>query len=121
MSHERHEPQQMEDELPMGKLLKVAAAALIIGTLGVAWAWGEWRYVLHQSQPNGMPALPQAIGAAEQGVVFQRPFDQLRASADLELRERQQLESFGWADRSRGLVHVPIGMAIDEIVRRHGR
>ncbi|MGC4123211.1 MAG: hypothetical protein QM765_53330 [Myxococcales bacterium] len=121
MSLERRQPQQMEDELPMGKLLKVAVASLLIGALGVVGAWGEWRSMLHASQPGGPPALPQTLGAPEQGLVFQRTFDQLRTAEDLAQRERRQLDSFGWADRSRGVVHVPIDVAIDELVRRNRR
>ena len=115
-------PKQMDDELPMGKLLKVAAAALFVGLLGVLWAWGEWRYVARQSEPQPREAqelLPQTIGAAEQGIVFQRPFDQLRTTSELDRVAKERLESYGWADRSRGLVHVPIGEAMDELVRRN--
>ncbi len=118
MSHERPEPRQMEDELPMGRLLRVTAVALVISALAVLWAWGQWRFMVRQSQPSGPPPLPLALGAAEQGVVFLRPFDQLRVAEDLADRERKRLDSFGWSDRSKGLVHVPIGLAIDELVRR---
>lgn len=35
-----------------------------------------------------------------------------------ERRARQRLESYGWADESRGIAHVPIDLAIDRLVEQ---
>lgn len=118
MSHETPGPRpaQMDDELPMARLLRVAAVAIAVGLFGVGWAYGQWKLTVRIDQPHGPPPLPARIGAAEQGVVFQHPFDQLRDGLDLRESERRRLGSYGWVDRARGVVHVPIDVAIDQLL-----
>ena len=50
-----------------------------------------------------------------------RPQLQLNTAADLlRFREEneQQLDSYGWVDRSKGIAHIPIGQAMQDVAAR---
>jgi len=116
MSHESPDPpvRQMEDDLPTARLIWVAAITLLIFALGVVWAYGEWVYSLRADVPHGEAPLPAQIGEAQQGIVFQQPFDQLQEAQAARRAAEQRLGSYGWADRDRGLIHIPIGEAMQQ-------
>ena len=91
-------------------------------TLVVAWA-GMWWLLGYfgRVQPLGPSATP-----------FQRPEERqlpplprLQVEPVLELNEarnqqRSELDTYGWVDRSHGIVHIPIDRAMDLILERGG-
>jgi hypothetical protein len=40
--------------------------------------------------------------------------------AELHAREDNLLNQYGWVDRNKGIVHIPIDQAIDQVAARHG-
>lgn len=77
----------------------------------------------------GMFALASRKGAAAQGV-FERPdpaaevsnvsselFRRPAAGELLKQRQQKQLQRYGWVDRPRGVVRVPIDVAMDLVAK----
>jgi hypothetical protein len=56
------------------------------------------------------------IGKAEIGIVDQTPFETTRGAAQYRREALQRLNSYGWVDPQRGLIHVPIDKAIDQLL-----
>lgn len=63
-------------------------------------------------RPGGV--LPTATVAPLQARLQVRPQDHQR----LQTQWEQRLQSYGWIDRDAGIVHIPIGRAIDLVVER---
>lgn len=79
---------------------------LISGGLGV-WAWGMWRARAGILRPQGFfernLGAPHEVQGVEQAVfVLQGKGTALREAQEASLRQ------YGWADRDRGLVSIPI-------------
>jgi hypothetical protein len=58
-----------------------------------------------------IPTPPHEVGR-----VFQRPFALEKTNQQLKLEQRKHLSSYGWVDRDRQLIHIPIDQAIDQLV-----
>lgn len=90
--------------------------------LVVVWAGMLWlmRYFGHV-QSTGSPATPFA--QLETSRYPPLPRLQVHPVEDLDLVRAQQgsaLESYGWVDRSQGIVHIPIERAMELILERGG-
>lgn len=102
------EPIPPEDEaLPVGKIVIAAACAVAIFTVAVAIAW--WMSLA--GTPSSIPHF-----SAEVGNVDQRPFALETTAQQLQLDQRQRLSSYGWVDRTRNTIHIPIDVAIERLV-----
>jgi hypothetical protein len=67
--------------------------------------------------PDGPPAWPSEIGRNKIGIVEQRIFELAVEPAELKRRQLERLHGWGWADRPAGIVHMPIGEAMDRVAR----
>jgi hypothetical protein len=87
-------------------------------TLVLAWAASKWIFdYFGRVQQLGPPATPFEQGRALPPL----PQLQVRPVQDLEqLREKEggSLDSYGWVDRGRGIVHIPIDRAMDLLLER---
>jgi hypothetical protein len=100
----------------------LAVAAAFVGTLvfgtGLALAAAALTTVgaraLRPSGIFGERALPAPDRVAD---IRQTLFDQPQSGAALRERQRRELDHFGWVDRGRGLVRLPIGAAIDLVAK----
>lgn len=107
------EPRQMPDLIPTAKITLIGIAALIIFTLGSLGSTELWKLGRNRWQPTGPPPIPKEIGQAEIGGVFQIPFDAFGGGRALRAEQKRHLESYGWMDRRRNIIHIPIDRAID--------
>jgi len=110
---------QAEEGIPWGKVLGVGIGWAILLVVSI---WIVVR-VLHarekELQPNGPDPLPVQIGQGEIGIVDQVPFDVTRALQNYRTERIDRLESWGWVDRKAGVVHMPIGEAIERVAKEH--
>jgi hypothetical protein len=84
-----------------------AVALAVIGAFTLLHAW---------AMPAGGERLQRGDGVAAPGAELQSaPQPDL---ARYRAAKRQQLESAGWVDEAGGLVHIPIGDAMDLLVQR---
>ncbi len=68
-----------------------------------------------------VPYAPLALRKATLNVVNQDLFTLDTRGYQLAQFERERLESYGWVDRSRGVIHVPIGVAMEKALAEGAR
>ncbi len=108
----RHE----DSELPFRRVFRMLVASVgvtVASIAAAAWLLPRLGGGFHDYDEHDPPLPPDA---AKLGIYY----DSIRDTADGERRhaaERRALESYGWVDRERGVVHVPIDAAIDMALR----
>jgi hypothetical protein len=112
---------QAEEAIHWSKVLGVGIGALIAFTIAV-WITARFMQTRERMlQPNGPDPVPRQIGQGEIGIVDQVPFDVARAAAQYRRERLERLGSWGWVDRKRGIVHMPVEKAMDAVVAEHAR
>ena len=75
--------------------------------------------------PPAVPGTYEAAGEAgiiERGMLVERRDD--KANGEIQQLKRSQdaqLQTYGWTDRPRGLIRIPIGQAMDQVVNSYGQ
>jgi hypothetical protein len=106
----------VSDELPIGRIVGVGAAALALFIASCVWVYGEIR--VRQHDLGGRAPTPLLVGREEIGIVNQRPFALTQNAADLRREQRRRLETYGWVDPAHQLIHLPIERAMQLMVER---
>ncbi len=101
------------------KLIEFGAGIVALVLVALALMWLLFRYLAGQ-QPS--PAPPPAPAASRE----LPPEPRLQVSPRTELErfqasEKAILESYGWVDRTAGVVRIPIERAIELLPERQGR
>jgi hypothetical protein len=92
----------------------VASLALFAAASAVTVAWmGRARAEMNPS----WPAIPGASGQRKIGIVEQQLFENANRAQVLREEQEGRLHSYGWVDREKGLVHIPIDRAMDLTLR----
>jgi hypothetical protein len=99
-----------EDRIPTGSIIAVGVGALVIFFLG---SFVTLSYLRMREGDRPPLPVPQELGQSKVGLVEQQLFDSTnRGRKDLEAR-RERLGSYGWVDRSAGVVRLPIDRAME--------
>lgn len=106
-----------EDGINIGKIVAVGVVSLVIFALSAAAAWvileiDERRL----TETHGLAPRGAAIGQAEIGIVDVAHFDGDRRLEEWRAAKKKRLAGYGWSDRSKGIIHIPVDKAIDELV-----
>src|SRR6185369_869252 len=108
---------QNQDRIDFTKVIAVGVVSLIIFALSSWWAYTILRGERIQLTARRGDAPPPAeMGKPEIGIVDQVPFDKDHRLEVWKKDQKDRLESYGWIDRKRGLIHVPIEQAMAEVV-----
>lgn len=111
-SETRHETREAPATIPAFAIVSVFLF-VALSALGVlALLRTLWR------EP---PAPPSSFASVEKPVGPAPPHLQVNPEADLarlNQRMEKRLHSFGWVDRSAGIIHMPIDQAMDLMVKR---
>ncbi|WP_437922878.1 hypothetical protein WMF37_28075 [Sorangium sp. So ce291] len=120
-SHYRRPDVRQEDDLvPWRRILAIAFAVNVIFLVLAIWSWMILRDRQAELRPAGRSTEAMREGFQPRGVVAgvdQRIF-QRKASGEegfgkmLNRRKHEELSRFGWVDRERGLVQIPIEEAM---------
>jgi hypothetical protein len=113
-------PGQQRDRVHMPRVLTVAAATLLSFAVGITWAYRILIAGDPQVRGPGSTAGAHDIGRAEIGIVDQVVFEGDARLERRRQREGQQLDSYGWIDRARGIIHIPIDEAMSRVLREAG-
>jgi hypothetical protein len=108
---------QAEEAISWLKVTMVAVGAAITFTIAVLLVLRLLHVREKALQPNGPDPLPRQIGQAEIGIVDQVPFDVYRGLQSYRNERIERLESWGFVDKSKGTVHMPIEEAMDRVVK----
>jgi len=112
---------QADERIASGKVLLVGILSLLVFGGATCWSTRIWRETRVHLEPNGPIAPGAEIGKAESGIVDQPPFETLRAAERTRRDEVDRLSSYGWVDRDKGVIHVPIDKAIEQYVAEKGK
>ena len=112
---------QAEEAVATGKVLLVGIVSLIVFAGAAWWSTGIWRETRNRLEPTGPIAPGAEIGKPEIGIVDQPPFETVRTAERMRAEHLRQLQSYGWIDRDKGIIHVPIEKAIDQLVSQKGK
>jgi hypothetical protein len=108
---------QEADRIAFGTIILVAAASVVVFSLGVVWAYGILRAGGRPLRGPGSVAGAQEIGRPEIGMVDQVPFDKDHRIDQSREESVRWLESYGWVDRRHGVIHIPIDEAMERVLR----
>jgi hypothetical protein len=109
-----HGARSEDDRIATGKLVFVGVASLVAFFIASALAVG---YLRVQQGERGPIPVPPEIGQSKIGMVEQTMFElQVRGVRDRAAR-LERLSSYGWVDRSAGIVHLPIDRAMELVAQ----
>ncbi|MFN7133281.1 MAG: hypothetical protein ACK4N5_14480 [Myxococcales bacterium] len=112
---------QAEDRINYGVISAVAIVSLVIFAIGVVWAD---RIMVATADRIGEPLesrpVPKEIGRPEIGIVDQQLFNHDMRAEHMRAQKLEQLRSYGWVDRARGVAHVPVEQAMQRLVQQGG-
>lgn len=117
-----HAPSPERERIPWLVLAAVALAAMGAFAVGGLWA----AYILERrtggiDNPVGGP-LPPQLGEVESGIVDLKLFEESDRAERMRAEQRELLSGYGWVDRQRGIIRIPIteAMALVAQGRRPG-
>jgi hypothetical protein len=109
-----------EDGVNTKKIIAVGVVSLVIFAASAVVAGVILRADEAQYAARGVAAAPQHLGVDEVGLVDQVAFDGDDRIERWQADRRQRLNSYGWVDRQKGVIHIPIEEAMKEVVRQAG-
>jgi len=118
MSEHEHgaaHPPAEEDVLPSGQIYLVGVIALVVFFVGSVAAGVGMKAIQRQQNPEGPALVPHEGGQGKIGIVEQRLFEHSNMGPTWREAAHQRLDSFGWVDREKGIVHIPIDRAMDMV------
>jgi hypothetical protein len=110
MKHPPQEPNQVPSNLAVGALLGVIAA-IAIGCVS-AHAIAAWRTGELAGDPSAPAEQLQGV-PAEVNAIETLPFSVEAQGLEEHRVAASRLSSYGWIDRGRRILHVPIDVAFD--------
>ncbi len=122
-THEEHvhRVRAEEDHIATGKIVVVGVVALVVfffASVAATMALAQRRAEIW---PGGPPPPPSEAGKAKIGIVEQKHFENTTTGEDWLREQRQRLESYGWADRKAGVIHIPVERAMELELERGAR
>lgn len=111
MSHPSERFRQEPDRPDVARAVVIGLLSLAVFGFGVLAFYGILRYESDNLPPRSAPLA----GQDEIGIVNQPLFDNDLRLQSRQARDRARLESYGWIDREKKLVHIPIRRAMERI------
>ena len=105
-----------DDGVDMKKILTVGVVSLVIFAISAVIAYLIMRSDAREVASRGRPPPPSEIGRDEIGIVDQVEFSQDHRLQEWKAAKRKRLGSYGWVDRERGRVHIPIENAMEQVI-----
>jgi hypothetical protein len=111
-------PGDLEDKnLPYRKIVGVGLGSIVVFALSIIWSTALLHGAEKEMHPAGPPPLPPGVNQYEVGIVNQRMFSLDQRAAQKRLQQMNRLNTYGWQDKQAGLVHIPVDVAMDTLVK----
>ena len=107
---------QADEHVASFKIVAVGVIALIVFGAATVWSSRILERTEKRLSPAGPIAVGKEIGKPEIGIVDQAPFETTRSAERYRREQLQRLYGYGWVDPQRGIIHVPIDVAIDRFL-----
>jgi hypothetical protein len=105
------------DAVDYGKVIMVGVASLMIFAGSIAWAgWLMGHQIAAVEAQGGKQNLEFDRTRTEIGIVDQVPFVTDKRLPGWRAERKRALETYGWIDKSKGVVRIPIEAAIEKVV-----
>ena len=106
-------PPAEEDRVPSGKIIWVGVIALVVFFLGSLAAGLGMVAIRRTVNPEGPLPMAADVGKAKIGIVEQRLFENANQGVAWREQAHRRLDTTGWVDREKGVVHIPIERAME--------
>jgi len=103
------------ERLPTKKVVAVAVIALLIFGLSVLWADDILGLQTRRLLPSGPAPAPSEVGKRQVGMVNQLLFELQTEAANKREEQLKRLGSYGWIDRDKQIIHIPISSAMEQM------
>jgi hypothetical protein len=111
-----------DDQLPVSGVVFVIIVSLVIFALGVVWAnTAKVRRLDELHALHGQPDRLALVGQTKLGIVEQELFEKKHDAQDYRESRLARLNSYGWVDRAKGTIHIPIEQAMRQILSEQKR
>jgi hypothetical protein len=108
-----------DDQINIRKIILVGGISLAIFALSAVLAYVILEVDTERLRSKGQERHPgAAIGQDEIGIIDQVHFDADKRLEQWKSAKRKRLDGYGWSDRRKGLIHIPIEDAMKEVVQR---
>jgi hypothetical protein len=97
-------------------VIGVGVASLMLFALSIAVAGKLMHFTQAEIESKVGHAREIDTKRGEIGIVDQVPFDADRRLPSWRVERKAYLEGYGWVDRAKGVAHIPIDQAIDQIL-----
>jgi hypothetical protein len=108
-----------EDDINIKKIVAVGVVSLVVFALSAVVAHVILRGDEAELQRRGVAPMIRGMAQRDEvGIVDSVPFD---ADARLErwrAEKAKAITSYGWVDRKKGLIHIPVEEAMKELIRQ---
>ncbi|HYZ89822.1 MAG TPA: hypothetical protein VE620_11045 [Myxococcales bacterium] len=109
-------PAQADEHVASFKIIAVGVIALAVFGAATVWSARILSGTARSLQPTGPMPMGKDVGRAEVGMVNQTPFETTRGAERYQRRDFEILNNYGWVDREKGIIHIPIDRAIDRFL-----
>jgi hypothetical protein len=107
---------QADEHIASFKIIAVGVISLIVFGAATVWSSRILDRTARTLSPAGPLPVGKEIGKPEIGIVDQTPFETTRGAEKYRRDSQQRLNSYGWVDAQKGVIHVPIDKAIDQLL-----
>ena len=107
---------QADERVSSFKIVAVGVIALLVFGAATVWSARILDRTARTLSPAGPLPVGKEIGKPEIGIVDQTPFETTRGGEKYRREALQRLNSYGWVDPQKGVIHVPIDKAIDQLL-----
>ncbi len=115
--HNNHDDNESGDAIDFTKVILVGLGSLVLFAAGTVWAVTIFhRETARAHAATGPARQPVMLGQPEIGIVDQVLFEGDHRLADWRAERKARLNGYGWIDRSKGVAHIPIEKAMDEVL-----
>ncbi len=109
-------PQLQEPEsLSTRRAVAIAILFLVVFFFAVLWSVRIFKTEERALAPQGTITVPAEIGKSQIGIVNQRLFELQLEAEQKKNQQLKRLNSYGWTDREKQIIHIPIDQAMEKL------
>jgi hypothetical protein len=108
-------PHGAADDVNYGLVIKVGLGSLALFAVSIFWASKIYFGGLQTAEEETGKAREVDMSRQEIGIVDQVPFVSDRRLPEWKAARHAELTRYGWVDKSKGVVRIPIEAAMDKV------